>query len=242
MEQNLSTSAVSDSSTARILEIFNSVQGEGKYAGVRQVFVRFYACNIHCIWCDTPHSIGDTTQKYIEIDLDELMRKVSDAKDGCHSVSLTGGEPLLQQSFIKKLAPRLKEQGLPVYLDTNGTLPHELAEVINDVDIIAMDIKLPSSTKCAPFWKEHEEFLKIAKQKDLFIKTVISLDTDLDELMRAAELVAAVDSNVLFILQPNSFEIGQGVVKKCMSFQDHCVRRLNDVRVIPQMHRYLKVR
>ena len=43
---------------ANILEVFQSIQGEGKYAGVKQVFVRFFECNMHCVWCDTPHSIG----------------------------------------------------------------------------------------------------------------------------------------------------------------------------------------
>ena len=46
---------------ANISEIFQSIQGEGKYAGASQVFVRFFECNMHCAWCDTPHAIGDTS-------------------------------------------------------------------------------------------------------------------------------------------------------------------------------------
>lgn len=227
---------------ARLIEIFNSVQGEGKYAGVRQVFVRFFGCNIHCVWCDTPHSIGDTVRKFKEMDLEAMLRSIDIIKDGCHSISLTGGEPLLQKDFIKQLLPELRRRQLPVYLDTNGTLPEELSDVIDGIDIVAMDIKLPSSAKCASFWDEHAEFLRIARSKEVFVKAVISLETEIEEVKRAVEMVAAVDANILLILQPNSFEIGGGVVQKCMSLQDLCARRLKDVRVVPQMHRYLKVR
>ena len=53
---------------ARILEIFKSTQGEGKYVGAWQIFVRFFECNMHCVWCDTPHSIGDTTLEDLKFD------------------------------------------------------------------------------------------------------------------------------------------------------------------------------
>src|SRR5262249_16392481 len=146
---------------AKILEIFRSIQGEGKYAGVPQVFVRFFECNMHCVWCDTPHSIGDTTRHYKEYTLEKLKAEISDRWKDCDSVNLNGGEPLLQADEIKKLIPYFKKNKMHTYLDTNGTLPAELKKVIDGVDIIAMDIKLPSSTKEKPFWKEHEDFLKI---------------------------------------------------------------------------------
>jgi len=227
---------------ANILEIFRSIQGEGKYAGVDQVFVRFFECNMHCDWCDTPHSIGDTTRRYDEYSLDDLFSKIKKEWEDCHSVSLTGGEPLLQTEFIKTLLPKLKEAGMPVYLETNGVFPNELLRIIDDVDIIAMDIKLPSSTKCKPFWEEHKDFLKIAKNKDTFIKTVISSDTDQEDVTKAINLVADIDPNILFILQPNSFEIQNGAVKKCLEFQKRCVKKLNNVRVLPQVHRFMKLR
>ena len=75
-------------------------------------------------------------------------------------------------------------------LETNGILDRHLAEIIDDADIIAMDFKLPSSTKCRPYWEEHEAFLRIARQKEVFIKVVISSDTDKEDIARSVELVA----------------------------------------------------
>ena len=154
--------------TAKILEIFRSIQGEGKYVGLPQVFVRLFECNMHCVWCDTPGSIGDTKRHYRQVHADEILAQVDSLYSGCHSVSITGGEPLLQPDFLKGFCHALKKSKKRVYLDTNGTLPLALKAIIKDVDIIAMDLKLPSSTKQKSFWHEHKDFLKIAKAKDVF--------------------------------------------------------------------------
>lgn len=227
---------------ARILEIFRSTQGEGKYAGVPQVFVRFFECNMHCVWCDTPHSIGDTTRHYKEYPLEKLVDEISGLWGESHSVSLTGGEPLVQADFINHLTPVLKSRKMPVYLETNGILPKELSQTIDGVDIIAMDIKLPSSTGCREYWQEHEEFLKIARSKDLFVKVVISKATTKEDVLRAADLVKRFAPEVPFILQPNFFDMKDGVVAQCVEFQKDCLKYLRDVRIIPQLHKFMKVR
>lgn len=227
---------------AKIIEVFKSIQGEGKYAGVSQVFVRFFECNMHCVWCDTPHSIGDGVRRYIEMDVDELFEEIKKLYPGCHSVSLTGGEPLLQVEFLKLLIQKMKTAGIKTYLETNGTLPDALAKVIEDVDIVAMDIKLPSSTQCEDFWSEHKAFIETARDKNIFIKTVISSETTKDDVLRSIDLVAAIDPEIIYILQPNSLQIKNGVVKKCEDFQQQCLQKLKDVRVMPQIHRFLRLR
>jgi len=227
---------------AKILEIFSSIQGEGKYVGIKQVFVRFFECNMHCSWCDTPNSIGDTVRHYNEFALEDLMPTIRALKSGCASVSLTGGEPLLQADFIKTLLPELKREGLKNYLETNGILPEELAKVIDQIDTVAMDIKLPSSTKGRAYWKEHEDFLRLAVGKDVFIKTVITSDTKTEDIIKSMELVAKVDPQVLFILQPNTYELKNGVMKRCLEFQDICQERLTNVRILPQVHKFMKLR
>lgn len=235
---------------ANILEIFQSIQGEGAYAGVKQVFVRFYECNMFCTWCDTPHSIGEKARhkmpnaspRYQEMAVEDVLAEVDRLWDHTHSISLTGGEPLVQADFIRVLIPELKKRGYPVHLETNGILFDQLTKVIDGVDVVAMDLKLPSSTKDKSYWAEHEAFLKISRDKPMFIKMVITKETQEDEVLKAAALVGSVDPNILFILQPNSFEIKDGIVQQCVEFQRLVARYVNDVRVIPQMHKMLKVR
>ncbi len=191
---------------------------------------------------DTPNAIGDKPGHFDEYTLDELWRKISDLWSNCHSISLTGGEPLIQKDFIKALLPRLKKAWVTSYLETNGIFYEELSEIIDDIDIIAMDIKLPSSTKCEPFWEEHKEFLKIARRKEVFTKTVISNDTVREDVLRSIDLVAEIDPDIMYILQPNYFDQQNGVVRKCLEYQKDCSNRLKNVRIIPQMHKYLKLR
>jgi len=227
---------------ARVLEIFRSIQGEGKYVGAPQVFVRFFECNMHCVWCDTPASIGDGKREYQEISAEDLLAQVDALDQGCHSVSITGGEPLVQKDFLKGFCHVLKRSQKKIYLDTNGTLPGALGEIIQEVDIIAMDIKLPSSTKQKAYWHEHKDFLKIARRKEVFIKVVISLDTHPEEVLKAARLVAGVDKKIVFILQPNYLDLRKGVVSQCVEHQKSCAKILKDVRILPQVHKFMKLR
>ena len=227
---------------AKILETFHSIQGEGKYAGASQVFVRFFECNMHCDWCDTPNSIGDGKREYQEYPARKLFDTIKPLWNNCHSISLTSGEPLLQKDFIKEFIPFLKKSGMRIYLDTNGIFSKELNEVIEDIDIIAMDLKLPSSTKCRAYWEEHKNFLKVAQQKDVFIKAVVTSDTKEEDIQTAVELVAAIDSGIVFFLQPNHFEIRNGALPKCLAFQNYGSRYLKDIRVLPQVHKFIKMR
>lgn len=231
--------------TANISEIFQSVQGEGRYAGVRQVFVRFFQCHMHCVWCDTPAAIGDAGQNYDVLTLEEVVARVRGLSVLCHSVSLTGGEPLLQKDFLLELLPRLKGLGLPAHLETSGVCHEALAAVVQAVDVVAMDIKLPSSTGCAPFWAEHEAFLKVlaaAPGPEYFLKAVISMNTLEEDVARMAELLRRCAPEALLILQPNSFEIRDGVVARCLTFQELCLKSLKNVRVLPQAHKFMKLR
>ena len=227
---------------AKILEVFRSIQGEGKYVGLPQVFVRFFECNMHCVWCDTPASIGDGKREYKNINRENLLAQVDELYEGCHCVSITGGEPLVQVDFLKGFCHTLKRTKKKVYLDSNGTLPEALKAIIKNVDIIAMDIKLPSSTKQKAYWNEHKVFLKIAKRKDVFVKVVISLDTQRDEIIKAAKIVAEVDPKVQFILQPNFLDMKKNIIEKCVEHQKVCAKILKDVRILPQVHKFMKLR
>jgi len=223
---------------AKVTEVFRSIQGEGKYAGVPQVFVRFWGCNMRCAWCDTPTS----NTGFKEYTLDALSQEVISRGALCHSVSLTGGEPLMQIDFIKEFLMRLKKASLKTYLETNGILYHELSTVIDAVDIIAMDIKLPSSTKQKAYWFEHEQFLQRALKADIFVKTVVSSETVASDVITCAQIISRVAPQICLVLQPNYFDLDQDCLLKCQEFQKISSQYLSDVRVLGQLHKQLQVR
>ena len=224
---------------AKISEMFLSLQGEGIYLGIPQLFIRFYGCNLSCVFCDTnPESYKTFTRA-------ALMSKILDYKKPYHSIALTGGEPLLQADFILDFLSEYKKfHKKRIYLETNGTLPKELLKVIGYIDTIAMDFKLSSSTRGAAFWREHEKFLKIAKTKDIFVKAVITSKTKSSDIMQMVDTVKRIDKNLPIVLQPvtSMFEGEKPTDQSIEGLRDTLKSLLGRVEVVPQVHKIIGVK
>ena len=235
-----------------IIEIFSSIQGEGKYVGCRQIFIRLADCNLKCKYCDTNFK----PPQYCEVKTaDNLLYNTIDnpvsvesvvkavkhimSSEPIHSISFTGGEPLMHADFIKALS---SEINVKIFLETNGTLYDELKRIIDCIDIISMDIKLPSATNVDLFDK-HYQFMQTAKTKDLYTKIVISGETLRDEFVSAVNTIAKVSKDILLILQPVTPTNGVKAVsiKDMLHFQELALKYLRDVRIIPQTHKMLNV-
>jgi len=218
---------------AKIKEIFTSIQGEGPYVGVKQLFVRFCGCNLSCRYCDTNFDIQNSKTYSVQ----ELLNEVNKHSD-CHSVSLTGGEPLLHSDFLKEFLPKCM---LPVYLETNATLTDKLEEIIDYVDFISADIKLPSCAGCSVLWAEHDRFFEKANKKELFAKIVFDEYITEEEIIESVNLAKKYD--IELILQPKckpnssdfDVEMSEAVFERFFS-------KYKRIRLIPQVHKFLNIR
>ena len=224
--------------TAQISEVFFSLQGEGPYVGTSHVFVRFAGCNIKCRYCDTQK------QRYKEYDVNALILKVKDLvnEHNPEYLSLTGGEPLLQAEFILDFLKKAHFKKTFVYLETNGILYDNFRMVKELMDVISLDIKLPSATKTKAFWSEHRKFLKLCKGKKVFAKAVITVSTVNEDIKKLVRLIKKVDKRIPLRIQPETKGIGQKLVNKALRFQDYARQYLKEVRVIPQVHKFLNIR
>lgn len=221
--------------TGRISEIFTSLQGEGPYCGCEQTFIRFYGCNLACGFCDTKGS------SFADFSLDEVLVKIMhEGHKGFFSI--TGGEPLLQARFLSRLLKELKNQKFKIYLETNGTLVSELSFLIDLIDIVAMDFKLPSSTGLKSYFSEHKEFLQLARKKETFIKAVITADTSFEDVQTAVDIIKAQDKNIPFVLQPDTNQLSNNLFKKISDLRSFALEHLSTVRLIPQMHKIAGLR
>ncbi len=118
-------------------EIFYSLQGEGSWIGLRNVFVRTSGCNLRCRFCDTTYAYECGEQ----MSVDEVVGAIS--KYSCKRICLTGGEPLLQKDSFE-LVKMLREQDFFVLIETNGSV--DISDFSEDAGvIISLDIKCPSS-------------------------------------------------------------------------------------------------
>jgi 7-carboxy-7-deazaguanine synthase len=121
--------------TLVVHEIYRSLQGESTFAGLPCVFIRLTACNLRCVYCDTPHAFsrGDV------LPLDAVLARALELGD--HLVEITGGEPLLQSESYP-LMTRLADAGKTVLLETSGAI--DIGQVDPRVRVI-LDIKTPGS-------------------------------------------------------------------------------------------------
>lgn len=223
--------------TAKIVEIFHSLQGEGLHLGQETTFVRFLGCNLFCSYCDTLYARDE--KRAAEMTLDQVLKTVSLSTKPGQFVSLTGGEPLLWADFVSALCPKLKERGLKVYLETNGTLVDEMEKIAGLVDTVAMDIKPPSD--CGQdLWDVHRRFLELVREK-AFVKLVITSGILPEEVERAVGLISDIDNRIPLVLQPASGELAPDI-SQARKYQAAASRRLNEVRIIFQMHKRWGVR
>ncbi|MBR4201595.1 MAG: putative 7-carboxy-7-deazaguanine synthase QueE [Oscillospiraceae bacterium] len=128
--------------TFMLAEHFISINGEGRCAGELALFLRFAGCNLRCDWCDTAWACG-MDAPHEAASSDDLIRIAKDAAaQGVRNVTLTGGEPLLQEN-IRCVMEQLCSMGLRVEIETNGAV--SLAPFLNSGAVFTMDYKLPSS-------------------------------------------------------------------------------------------------
>ncbi|MEA3363796.1 MAG: 7-carboxy-7-deazaguanine synthase QueE [Thermodesulfobacteriota bacterium] len=242
---------------ADLIEIFSSIQGEGVLVGVRQIFIRFPDCNLNCRYCDTDFFKSQTCQvesgpgsgklEAFEnpLDFNRVKNLVtvwnSELPEAHHSISITGGEPLLHGEVLLSWLPELRKI-LPIYLETNGTLPDQLETLIQYLDWVSMDIKLHSQTGLRTEWDIHRQFLKIANQTDCYVKLVVGEETPDLELQLAADLVSEVSKQIPIVLQPVTLQ-GQVAIstKRLLQMQALIADINSNLRVIPQTHRFMGV-
>ena len=197
----------------RVYSIFRSIDGEVNsfHQGRLTTFIRFSQCNLACSYCDTVYAQSADSGK--EMSVDEILETV--AKMGGNSVTITGGEPLLQQEGLNKLIPLLLAQGINVSVETNGTckpihytIHHTL--ILNGGWECAycsyvMDFKLPSSGMYS--FMHYNNFLNL--QDTDWVKFVIGTRGDFDlalyliEILKRDGCKAQIAFSPVFGLEPS---------------------------------------
>lgn len=152
----------------KLVEIFESLQGEGRNTGRPCVFVRFAGCNLACPWCDT-----DVGERF-SMTLEELLAEIATYK--AKTVVLTGGEPTLIEG-APELVAALKRLGYYIAVETNATID---AAWLQFVDYVA----------CSPKAEFPE---KIALKKANEVRVVASNDSVIEFCKKVKDLIEADD-------------------------------------------------
>lgn len=209
----------------KVVEIFESINGEGMRAGELAVFVRMKGCNLCCNYCDTMWA-NEPDCGFEDMTANQIVDKVK--KSGIKNVTLTGGEPLLQKNIERLLESFSNEKNIRVEIETNGSVDLRPFLEFENVSF-TMDYKLPES--------EMEKYmnldnLKILRKKDT-LKFVASSVNDLKrakEIIEKYKLIGKV--NIIF-----SPVFGKIELTEIVDFLKE--NKLNDVRMQLQMHKFI---
>jgi len=159
----------------KINEIFYSLQGEGKWAGLPNIFIRTTGCNLRCSYCDTKYAYHSGE----EMNIDTILNLIS--KYPCNYICITGGEPLLQNEILNLINTLIKRK-YQICLETNGSL--DIEESSNKkLLMISLDVKCPSSNMDD---KNLFNNIKILKEKDQ-LKFIIFDRNDYDYAKKILE-------------------------------------------------------
>jgi len=146
----------------KINEIFYSIQGEGKWTGLPNIFIRTTGCNLRCSFCDTQYAYNEGK----EFNPGEIIESIK--KYPCKYVCLTGGEPLYQDGTLGLIDALLKKD-YKICLETNGSI--NIKEIVNKKNLmISLDIKCPSSNMHEKNYLENINLLKKKDQLKFVIK------------------------------------------------------------------------
>jgi len=159
----------------KVLETFISVQGEGPYQGLPSYFVRCAGCNLNCAWCDTKELLKRPGRN---VEVKELVKEAVKAlSNGVHHITVTGGEPLLQQEGVNNfISQLLTEVGYtPIVIFTNGTIPlQKECDALWHYPDYVVDVKPPSARVRKPF-----VFPLTINYMTVHLKTVVTCEEDI---------------------------------------------------------------
>ncbi|MBC7101429.1 MAG: 7-carboxy-7-deazaguanine synthase QueE [Methanobacteriales archaeon] len=228
---------------APIMEVFSSIQGEGLLVGCRQIFIRFAGCNLNCRYCDTPESRDPQRGELTTIN--DLKFKIKELETpDLHSISLTGGEPLLYADFIKNL---LHETNYKSLLETNGSLPSEIKKIAHLIDYASVDIKLPEHVDTDEIIEKEIKSINILIKRGVntYLKVVILPTISppyMGQLAQKLREEISEPSKTPIVIQPISpLDYWIGSAHRLLRISEEIGKHFK-VRLIPQVHKILDLR
>lgn len=210
----------------KIAEHFISINGEGTRVGQLAYFIRFPGCNLTCTYCDTSWANQPDTQ-YTEMTAEEILTSIH--LSGIRNVTITGGEPLIQENIRDLLELLCADHRLSVEIETNGS-----ADISNFIDlanrpIFTLDYKLPSS--------QMEIMMRVSNFKHLMpddtVKFVAGSQKDLERAMTVIDAYNLTEKCSVHI-SPAFGEIEPEAIVEFMK-----QNRMNGISLRLQLHKFI---
>jgi pyruvate formate lyase activating enzyme len=146
------------------------------YPGKLSCGIFLSGCNFDCPYCHNPDLVRGCSLRSAEINPQDIYRFIDRRKGFLDGVVISGGEPTLQEDLID-LCRHIKNMGFPVKLDTNGSRPRVIKQLIDEglVDYIAMDLKT-DPTKYATYIKRNCDITSILSSIEVIMESAIAYE------------------------------------------------------------------
>lgn len=208
-----------------VVEKFVSINGESIKAGEPAVFIRFRQCNLACSYCDTKWA-NTPDCKADMLSAEDIADYVKST--GIRNVTLTGGEPLLQNDLYS-LIELLIDNGNSVEIETNGSISIAELSAKPCRPAFTLDYKLPSSGMEKNMLTENYSFL----QPQDAVKFVSGSIKDLEKACEIIGKYSLTDKCKVYI----SPVFGNIKPDEIVDFM--LGKKLNGVRLQLQLHKYI---
>lgn len=210
----------------KVVEIFESINGEGRRVGQLAIFIRLQKCNLNCSYCDTRWANGDDAP-YTLMSEDEIYDRI--LKSGIKNITLTGGEPLLHKDVEILLEKIGENPNLSLEIETNGSIELEKFSKLKNPPLFTMDYKLPSSKMENKMCLDNFKYLT---SKDT-VKFVVGTIEDLKKAKEIIERYSLIGKCAVYF-SPVFNSIDPIEIVKFMK-----ENRLNGVNLQLQIHKFI---
>lgn len=210
------------SRTIPVCEMFGSIQGEGRFAGVHSFFVRTASCNLDCAWCDTPYSLRVEDGEPLAVR--DIVDRVLESK--ARHLVVTGGEPLLYGAALEELAAGLGE--VEIEFETNGTIRPTVARAYYSVS------PKPTSAEVARDRAIRVDVLQEFLAFDAIFKFVVGEEQDWRDMMDTIGLVG-IPAHRVWVM-PRGRDI-EGLKRTSLAFMPRILE--NGFNLSPRLHVWL---
>lgn len=213
----------------KVVEHFVSINGEGRRAGQLALFIRFAGCNLACLYCDTKWA-NEKDVMCEEFTIEELIGLIE--KSGVRNVTLTGGEPLIQEGIKELLDELRKRRELQVEIETNGSI--DISGFMSNLKEDNVSFTVDYKTGCSGM--EPKMFLdnfKNVRAEDT-VKFVVGGIEDLDMARRITDAYKLVERKCAVYI---SSCFGAIEPKEIVEYMVN--RKWNEVNIQLQLHKYI---
>ncbi|GKU32078.1 putative 7-carboxy-7-deazaguanine synthase QueE [Clostridium folliculivorans] len=210
----------------KVVEKFVSINGEGRRCGQLAIFIRFAGCNLNCSYCDTTWA-NEKNAPYDLMSSEEIYNYIKSTE--VKNITLTGGEPLLQEGIVELLELLAKDKELHVEIETNGSVLLDTFSKVENPPSFTMDYKLPSSNMEKQMNLDNFKFLT----KNDTVKFVSGSSEDLEKAKEIIDRYDLVEKTNVYI----SPVFGQISLDSIVEFMKN--NKMNGVNLQVQLHKII---